>query len=378
MPSIPAKKYLRSVLIFAGAILIFKGFAQTPFPIKINWDTNYYVIYTEELTTRLYTSTKYSSIRLINPQQRENLLYTPNNNIILGFGATYSIFTLNIGLNFPFVNEADKDIYGESVYLDLQTHIYTTKVTLDLYAQLYKGKYLRNSSGIFEDWPHQDTFYIRPDITTHNLGFNAQYIFNYRKFSYRAAYLQNSWQKKSAGSWVVGTNVFYITHTGDSLIIPTNIDPPNMFNDLNFKRKDALNIGVSGGYYYNLVMAKNLFFSIGLAGGPGLGYTWLNKNENLPTKYSGVNMSFNAVVRASLGYNSRRLFIGTFFLNQFLLNKLPGEHVWSNSSTGNFRIIIAYRFKLKKPIKFANVRYWNFLYKDSNKKEKSDSDPASE
>jgi len=365
------KRYL--LFVFLTFLLLIgnqKSKAQNYHPPTIDWDTNYYVSYVNELSARIYTSTKYASLRYLNPSIGKNLFYTPNNNIILGVGATYSVFTLNIGLNFPFVNSGDTTRYGLSDYWDLQTHVYTKKITLDLYAQIYGGYYLRNSVNVLENWPRADTFYKRPDIVTYNLGWNAQYIFNYKKFSYRAIYIQNEWQKKSAGSWVVGANMFYITNTGDSLIIPSNIDPPDMFDGTNFKRKDALNIGISGGYYYTLVMAEHLFFSVGFAGGPSIGYSWLNINESLPMQYSGVDLNFNGVFRASLGYNSERLWVGTFFLNQFVVNQLPVENIWTNLSTGNFRIILVYRFKLKKPMKLVNVRYWDFLYKNDKEKKK--------
>lgn len=348
-----------------------KWFVVDPKPIVINWDTNYYVSYAEELTARVYTSTKYTTNRYLNPSVGKNLLYTPNNNIILGVGATYSIFTLNIGLNFPFVNAVDTAKFGSSYYLDLQTHMYTKKVTLDLYAQFYEGFYLRNSANVLKDWPQSDTFYVRPDIITYNLGWNAQYIFNHRKFSYRAIYNQNEWQKKSAGSWVVGANMFFVTNVGDSALIPSNVDPPDLFNYKNFKRKDDLNIGISGGYYYTWVVTNHLFFSIGFAGGPSIGYTWFNINESLPMKYSGVELNFNGVFRSSIGYNSERLYIGAFYLNQFVVNNIPINSVWSNFSTGNFRIILAYRFQLKKPIKLFNVRYWKITNKEKDNKKKN-------
>lgn len=342
--------------------------AQSPQPIKINYDTNYYVSYSEKLSTRLYTSFKYTAFRIGNVNPGKNVLYNTNHNLILGFGATYSIFTLNIGLNFPFVNKWDKDKFGESDYLDLQTHIYAKKVTIDFYGQAYAGYYLYNSSNIIQDWPQSDTFYKRPDIKTYTLGTNVQYIFNYNKFSYRATYVQNEWQKKSAGSFVVGFNTFYISHSGDSSLIPTNINPPDLFYGEVIKRQDVLNIGISGGYYYNLVIGKHVFFSIGFAGGPSLGYSWFNVNEHYETKYSGINLSFNGVLRSAIGYNSERFFIGATFLNQFVLSALPHDDFWSNFSTGNFRINLVYRFNLKKPMKLVNVRYWKFLYKDAEKK----------
>lgn len=338
-------------------------FTENPSPLIIDWDTNYYQNYSEEMAVRLYTSVKYTTFRIINKEYKKDLWYQTNRNIILGVGATYSAFTLNIGLNFPFVNAGDTARLGYTVYLDLQTHVYLKKYNFDFYAQVYSGYFLANSNKVIEDWPQNDSVVIRPDIISYNLGVNLQYIFNYRKFSYKAAFQQNAWQKKSAGTWVVGSNLFYIVSTADSSIIPQNLDPPDLFYGLDVKRQDYLNLGINGGYYYTLVIAKHFFVSLGLSIGPSVGYSWYNINSGLPKQYSGVNLDLNGNTKLSIGYNSRRLFIGSFWLQQSLLNKMPENFVYSYFSTGNFRILATYRIGLKKPLKFVNPRYWKFLNK---------------
>jgi hypothetical protein len=340
-----------------------KWFVDTPRPLVINWDTTYYSSYMEEMTMRWYSSVKYTGFRLINKDENQNLLYLSNKNYIIGAGVTYSWFTLNIGLNYyPLVNN-DDDKYGPTNYLDLQTHMYLRKMNIDLYAQYYNGYYLGNSENVLEDWPQGDTFQIRPDIYTFTLGFNTQYVFNWKKFSFKAIYNQNEWQKKSAGSWVLGVNAFFYTNRGDSSLIPPNLSNPELFNGLDYNIQNVLNLGISGGYYYTLVIAKHYFISAGLAAGPSLGYSWLDAQEKNKASFSNVALNFNVLPRASFGYNSKQFFAGFSFLQQMFFNQIPSDNIWTYFNTGNARIYFVYRFSLKRPIKFANPRYWKMFNK---------------
>jgi hypothetical protein len=327
------------------------------------YDTNYYISYTEDLTTRLYSSIKYTNFRIQNMDKWKAVRYNTNRRLILGIGANYSVFGLNIGFNLPF-NRLDEDKYGQSDYLDLQTHIYARKFNIDLYLQFYEGYYIANPTKILSDWPGNDTFPKRPDINNFSIGFNFQYLFNYRKFSYKAAFVQNEWQKKSAGSFTAGLNTFYITTRGDYSLIPENVYPEDIFYGLQYHRSDVLNVGINGGYYYTLVISKHLFISAGLSVGPSIGYSWLDRDDNQKLQTSGVNLNLNGLVRSALGYNSERIYVGFSFLHQIVLNQLPVKEIWSHFNTGNFRINAVYRFRLNKPIKFLNPRYWKILNKE--------------
>ena len=321
------------------------------------FDTTYYESYTEELTSRAYSSVKFLNFGLINGQEGTTLRYNTNHKFILGLGVNYSIFGLNIGLNFPFVNH-DDDKYGPSHYLDLQSHIYARRYNIDLYLQNYEGYYVANPDKVFSGWPASDTFPKSTDMNTMSVGFNVQYMFNYKRFSFKAAFNQNEWQKKSAGSFVVGTNFLYMISSGDSSLIPVNIHPPDGFDGITFKRSDILNTGVSGGYYYTLVIASHAFISAGLAAGPSAGLSWLDVNDKQVERKSGLTIGLNGVFRAAAGYNSRRFFVGVSFFQQLVLNQIPGDKTWEYFHTGNLRFNIAYRFTLNKPIKFFNPRYW--------------------
>lgn len=343
-----------------------KWFVDTPKPVVVNWDTNYYSSYIEEMTLRWYSSVKYTGFRIMNSAEKQNLFYLTNKNYIIGAGVTYSWFTLNIGLNYPLIND-DDDKYGPTNYIDLQSHMYLRKMNIDLYAQLYEGYYIGNSGNVIAGWPQGDTFQIRPDVRTLTLGFNVQYVFNWKKFSYKAIYNQNEWQKKSAGSWIIGVNAFYYTNRGDSSLIPTNLRNPDLFNGLQYNKQNVLNVGVSAGYYYTLVVKKHYFLSLGLGAGPSLGYSWLDTPNPDKASFANITLNLNLLPRFSFGYNSEQFFGGFSFVQQLFLNQVSSNKIWNNFHTGNAKIYFVYRFGLKKPIKLFNPNWWKIANKPKKK-----------
>lgn len=322
---------------------LFKRLAAEP-------DTNFVESYLDHLTTRLYASLKTAEISMRDNNVEKDLIYHPNDALILGFGFNYGILGLNIGFKFPFINK-DDDLYGTTDYLDLQTHIYSRSVVLDLYAQYYKGYHLTNPNDWVVNWPSGDSLPKRPDIYSLSLGLNGHYLFNGKKFSYRAAFLQNEWQKKSAGSFLLGGNIFFVDTKGDSSFIPTNYSDSNFFDGLHFQQYRMVNIGVSAGYAQTFVIKHHWFFTLSLVGGISGGGSWIYSNEEGEPNRSGFTVAGNISGRAALGYNSERFYAGFSVLGIFIRNQSPVPDAWLGYDTGLFRINLVYRFRLKKDMR---------------------------
>lgn len=361
----------RKTVLFSGLLVSvficwfsFTSFSQEIEVKPLDYDTNYYHSYTDKLTTRLYSSVKYANFSIVDQDLRESLSYKVNNKIMLGFGANYSVFGLNIAFNLPF-NDRDVDKYGQTEYLDLQTHLYLRKYVIDFYLQRYQGFYLDNSESMFDKLMITDSFPKRPDIRIVDAGLSVQYVLNSRKFSYRAAYIQNEWQKKSAGSFIIGASFFFVMVKGDSTVIPTQVIPHDFAGGMNYDKSTQISFGINAGYTHTFVAWKKYFLVVGLSVGPALGNTSVHETDmNLVTK-SGVTINLNALGRTSLGYNSDKFYVGVFYINQVIGNKLPQENVWNFFNTGNFRFNVVYRFNLAKPIKILNPDYWKILHKNA-------------
>ena len=86
------------------------------------------------------------------------------------------------------------------------------------------------------------------NIQITSLVCNMHYVFNHKKFSYAAAMKPKKIQLKSAGSWLLGSSIYYMQFKAvDDELIST-------FNGLN--RFNSFFFALGGGYGYNWVTCK--------------------------------------------------------------------------------------------------------------------------
>ncbi|HVI44281.1 MAG TPA: DUF4421 domain-containing protein [Chitinophaga sp.] len=311
-------------------------------------DTAYIEDHTEDITFRLYGSRKFTSYDISDRKQSRHILYRPNTPFNIGVGANYRFIGLNVGFNFPFINRQNEK-YGRTKYLDLQTHIYLRKLVVDLYWQHYKGYYVSNAEDVFgKSYALANPHPQRPDINNLDIGANVQYIFNDKKFSYRAPNLQNEYQKKSAGSLIVGGEVFFVRVKGDSSLIPSNLKDTTFLRKEHYYRTTIASLAGNVGYAYTFVLRKHLFLSLSVTAGLGVASTKLNMEDGSTSRQIGWH--FSNTVRASLGYNSSRYFAGIHYVGMTNRSEMPIPHTYQAFGTGNLRVSLVHRFALKKPL----------------------------
>ena len=306
-------------------------------------DSSYISDYTGDLTVRLYGSRKFTSYQLSDGQRR--LTYRPNGPFNLGFGFNYKFLGLNIGLNFPFINTSD--LYGKTKFLDLQSHLYLRKLVIDFYGQYYKGYYLANTA-LLPDL-RGAAVYIRPDLFTVNAGLSVQYIFNDRRFSFRSAYLQNEYQKKSSGSFLAGGDLHTLFIRGDSSVVPASMLRSGFFDRDRFTRSNVYCITANAGYAYTFVLKKHYFLTLSGHGGLGMNYTML-ENPLQAERAEGVHGQLNTTWRIAAGYNSEQYFAGVHYVAISMRSNTPIPSAVQEFGAGNLRISFARRFKVRKAI----------------------------
>lgn len=349
---------MRHKLIFLIFILSFPVImaGQSAFLKKVfhvPYDTNYISTYTTDYTSRIFGSVKYSNMGYNDNLVGKSLEYRPNNKLLLGIGVNHGILGLNIGINFPFVNQ-DDDKYGKTKYYDFTIRVFAPRFNATIYLQNYRGFYLRNTKDMIPGWQAGDLYYIREDIRSWTIGLEVSYIFNSRKFSYRAAVLQNEWQKKSAGSFLLGGSLFYNSNIGDSSIVPSQLYYGLFYNSLKFDRSNNFSIGPAIGYTYTLVIKRH-FFIIGSVNGSGnVGFTQLLLVDNENKVNSGLVLGLRSEILISTGYNSDRWYFGVSFINMSVVTQapIPGRSI--RYDTGMYRFNIVRRFATKKPIRLLN------------------------
>jgi hypothetical protein len=170
-------------------------------------------------------------------------------------------------------------------------------------------------------------------------GVTVQYIFNHRRFSYRAAFLQNEWQKKSAGTWLAGLDIYAGSIQADSTIIPTAVDAEIAATEL--KQMRFFEIGPSFGYAYTYVYKKHWFVTGAGSVSLSTGFNTFYDDEG---KTRATGLSPNTLFKIFGGYNSSRYALSILYISnaQSLARDTDERRVRLN--TGNVRVNFIYRF----------------------------------
>jgi hypothetical protein len=302
-------------------------------------DTTYYIFFPESITSRVYLSQKHTSFH-IKSKEAKDIDYFPNTNLNIGVGATWHNISLNLAFGFGFLNNDDDK--GKTKYIDLQAHLYKPKWVTDFYGQFYEGYHL-NPRG-FAAKPDEN-YYSRPDIKVTLIGIAQYYIFNPTRFSYRASFIQNEWQKKSAGTFLLGAEAYYGVLNGDSALVPKSIE--NQYAQKNVHRVDYLSLGPGAGYAYTLVIAHHVFLTGSVTGNLNLSYA---TESDFVTHKDNFSLNFVPGIKAAAGYNSRSWIISANFTG----NNMPFKGATAENKyaiqTGNYRFIISKRFMTGKKI----------------------------
>jgi hypothetical protein len=344
-------------LLFIPLILsCLEGMAQsgqrtdtTRFSLRYNtgYDSAYVWDYTHMITGRVYASTKTNAFSLLDRETGERLRYRPNNQVNLGIGASYRSYTLNLGVGFGFLNK-DADDKGETDYLDAQFNYFSRFIAINGFFQVYEGYYVDGRTPQELNWTSPVTKAYREDVRQENLGLSAVYIVNNERFSYRAAFNQDAWQRRSAGSFLAGAYISYykVYARSDSSLMPSVLadlfDPVMSFANANF-----YDLGLMGGYAHTFVVRQHWFLT--LSGALGLGgslyETWPDPTEASATR-GRFNPGYRAQLRSAAGYNGTRTCVALTFNAEGNMYSL-GEAEAFQWTVGNLRFNVAHRFNTR-------------------------------
>lgn len=301
-------------------------------------DTNYIKPYAEELTGRFFLSQKYTSFKVPGSADYPSFRYRPNTTLNVGIGATYRSFSLNLAYGLAVLNN-DEAIRGRTKYLDLQGHFYTRKIAIDFFGQFYKGYYISTQNFV----PGYAGYFLRPDLRVRMVGLSGYYVFNNKRFSYRASMIQNERQTKSAGTFLIGGESYYGTVQSDFQLIPSEIAAHYPQGDVNRLRFGKVGVGL--GYAYTYVLEEHWFATGSVTLNPSLDFV----REETPRDYKeSFGISLNYMTRLAVGYNARRWIYTASWINNTVTMQGSYNEANYNISTGNYRFTVARRFTLSK------------------------------
>ena len=283
-----------------------------PYFCKAQIDTTYIKPFDNKLSLRTYLSMKFISME--QEVDGEIKKFMPNSPMSLGAGVSINntIINLSYGYGLNFMKDDKK---GRTKALDFQIHNYGRKFIIDLFVQKYHGFYTSDNA--------DKNIQLYPDLKIQQYGAFGQYVFNNKKFSYKAAFNQNEKQLKSAGSFLAGGGIYFSKINSDSSFVHKS---KNSLRNFQF--------GFSGGYAYTWAINKRWFASGSATTGVNFGTERINdfgkqKIEIYPTFFP----------RISVGYNKEKWSLGLSYVNNFIFSSFSDNN---NSniglSSGNFQI----------------------------------------
>ncbi|MDP3433125.1 MAG: DUF4421 family protein [Bacteroidota bacterium] len=273
-------------------------------------DSSYIESYFKDFIVNLYSVEKTHSLELSDLSNPYRLQYLPNGHFNMGVGVNFRSFGLSMATKVPFLQNNESK-FGETKRFGIQSYIYTNKYSVDLFSSNSKGYYLKNS------FQHLNSFskvkeYQRPDISSTNIGLSVNYIFNNRKFSYKAAFSDTERQKRNAGSFIAGGSILSYRTKAGSAFVPRGIDEKFFLKSRDVNKSHVLAFNVNGGYAYSLVFLRNGIVTMSYIVGTGI-----QDNKYDKTTQPEVNnwrLSFNHTGRLGVGYRFNRYFARASFI----------------------------------------------------------------
>ncbi|MEN7551294.1 DUF4421 family protein [Rapidithrix thailandica] len=235
--------------------------------------------------------------------EAQDRIFMPNNpvSIGLGFSKHNTVLNFSAGYGFDFMRNKQK---GKTKYLDLQMHQYGRKFVVDMFIQRYQGFYTESNE------QKNTRLEIFPDLSIRQYGIFGQYIFNWKRFSYKAAFNQSEKQLKPAGSILLGAGVYFNKIQSDSTLITP--EHPHLLQ--NFQ------LGISSGYAYTWLIKKRYFIS----GSLSLGIQFGGEDISQFTKQS-LEVSPTVFPRMSVGYNHETWSLRASFVNNMIYSSFAKE-----------------------------------------------------
>lgn len=297
-----------------------KLFAPGPKSIR---DSNFIQSYYGDINLRAFLGYKYTSIafRTGRFNTKDRSVFFPKMPLSIGVGGVYKIYGLNISYGIPLYKNANNKA------VDLQSYIWGRKWLGDIFAQFYKG---------FDDLTLNMS---RPDMATNVVGGNVYYLYNYSRFTYRAATVNDEWQYKSSGSPILGFG-FTVGNLKSNDDIGLGIERNDVDNYI--YKKSFFNLGPSIGYAYNLVIKKHYNILLSFSG------RWLRdfSKEQFKDKTNQKTRSWQPgyTAFASAGYNNERWGLNFMFVNSYAGSSSSLENRTYGINISNARLSYNYRF----------------------------------
>lgn len=271
----------------------------------------YFKPFDDNISARLSLTSASNSFSLIDKETNAIYNIVPNDRERLGVSISYRSIAFSFGYapNFLAVNKDNDN--SKLVTFNFRGFYKRWTQSFDFYKQ----------SGFNLESGNQ-TIPLN-DVKTLKIGGQTTYSFN-PNFSFRAFASQTEWQQRSAGTFAPTLSFYY--------------------TKLRFKLDDfdetghVYTIAISPAYYYNFIIKKHIFLSLGAL--PGIGVNYVDSN---------TAALYQIELAVALGYNSDTFFGGITSNGKYFTSNADTNIDW-NDSIAYGEIYFGYRFKPPKKL----------------------------
>ena len=311
-------------------------------------DSIYYRKYNESLIISLYQSfARQFDIaieeKFLPDTGKSALHYYSDADIVSGIAVDYD--KLGVAVGFRSKPPQDAKRKGTNNYFNLALSVGGVKWRLEGSYRRYRGFYDANTASYDTAFKAGvSPYYHDNSMVNENLRFKFLYFFNHKKFAYKSAYGSNYRQTKSSASWMLLGNLYWNRFSADSSLFPAAVrNYYDSFADLN--RLRAFGISAGGGFSWNLIIFKRVFYNLTL--GVGADAQWRKYHHADGTESDLMYVSGSGDVRSSLGYNADKFF---FFLSSMNdITNFDSRSLKIKSTFVSVAFQIGYRFPVKTP-----------------------------
>ena len=281
------------------------------------------------------------NIRIENVNSGTTIAIDPTGSANLGFGVNYRWLGIGFSFGLPASSKEEAE-FGKTQKQDFQLNIYTNAFLVQGHLQHYKGFHVSElEKGDTVALQINDGNGLIPSLETYSVGLSSWYFFNHKKFSYKAAYLRNAIQTKSAGSPIIG--IYYGLDNAEAHISIGESLPDSIKNQFDVLGYSSQSFGISAGYTYTWVI-KKFFANATLV--PGIGV----KNVTFTTQKETFNinegLTGRLVFNFSMGYEAKHFLVGMRVFTSSRIFEANGLRI--GTSTNSVTLFVGKRFNVRK------------------------------
>jgi len=275
------------------------------------------------------TGVEYGSLRA-GSSAIGNDLYGNSGNYV-GAGLSYKLIDGDLYYTLPRTREQQQGMQNLKQF-KLAFSYAAQRFTIRAFFNAMYGAIVSGGGGHYQS---------NPNISMTRMGLQGDYVFNYRRYSYRAANALSAFQRRNAGSFILRAELFYRELGADSGLVPADREKRKLFlaqTNLRYLRAPVLY--VIPGYGWNLTAFKGkLLISPLIFMGPGYAY---NVYKTKTGRYTHPNWEWSTQVSVSAGYNGARVYSSLTFSME--AGYIPLEPSYLSSTSLRAYVTTGYRF----------------------------------